>query len=244
LTTVTTEIIPFPLALRRSFRLSPPPAFLWQDFEIDELVRNFMNRLPLACALLFAGCAGRVADVRVPPAKTTIVSRTDDGGKSGENAVLVRASAKVTEVDEKDRTLTLEGPEGNEVKVRVSDAAGKLDNIKKGDMVTTDYYQSVAFEFRAPTPEESASPKTVVDATEDADTNAPEGVNARSIRSLVQITSVDPVKGTVTAKGPDGQIVTVQAQDRTRLATITPGDTVVVTYTEAVAVAVSPMRVG
>jgi hypothetical protein len=60
------------------------------------------------------------------------------------------------------------------------------------------------------------------------------------VRAVVEITAIDAGKQTVTIKGPGGNTLTVKARDPKNLAKVKVGDTLVVTYTEALAVAVRP----
>ena len=68
---------------------------------------------------------------------------------------------------------------------------------------------------------------------------------ARQVTATVQILQVDPAKHTVMIKGPDGFMRTVTVQDPEmagKLNQLKPGDDIQLTYTEAIAASVQPMK--
>jgi hypothetical protein len=56
------------------------------------------------------------------------------------------------------------------------------------------------------------------------------------------ILNLDKTKETVTLKGPDGDVVVVKVQDPANLDKVKVGDTIVITYTEALAIAVQTVK--
>ena len=56
------------------------------------------------------------------------------------------------------------------------------------------------------------------------------------------VTAIDKKKGTVTLKGPEGNLVTAKAEDPKNLDKIKVGDELLITITEALAISVEPAK--
>ena len=161
------------------------------------------------------------------------------GKMSTEEDALVTVTAKVESVDVEKRELTLKGPLGDVATVTVDEAVKRLDEIKPGDEVKAKYYVSVAAELREPTAEEKANPLMVVSGAEKAPrTSAPAAAALRVIRVVATVEGLQRPNRLVTLKGPQGNYLSVRAKDPKRLEKLHLGDTIVVTFTEALAIAV------
>jgi hypothetical protein len=145
-------------------------------------------------------------------------------------------TAEVTALNLSNREVTLKGPQGNEVTVAVSEAVKRLDEIKVGDFVQVDYLIAVAAEVRPPTAEEAEHPLVITDAAGRAPgESAPAGGLARQLKVVTTIEVLNRPDQTVTVKGPMGNYLTARVADPDRLAKVHIGDTVVIVYTEALA---------
>jgi len=145
-------------------------------------------------------------------------------------------TAEVTAVNLTNREVTLKGPQGNEVTVTVSDKVKRLGEVKVGDFVRVDYFVSVAAELRKPTPEEAEHPLVIMDAAGKASTNAaPAAGVARRFKVVTTIEALDLSAQTITVKGPLGRSLTARAADPSRLKKAHIGETIVIVYTEALA---------
>jgi hypothetical protein len=146
-------------------------------------------------------------------------------------------TAEVTAVNLSSREVTLKGPQGNEVTVTVSDAVKRLDEVKAGDFVRVDYLVSVAAEVRPPTPEEAQHPLVIMGAAGRAASDIPPaGGVARQFKIVTTIEALDRRTESVTVKGPMGRYLTARVADPERLTKVRIGDTIVLVYTEALAV--------
>jgi hypothetical protein len=152
-------------------------------------------------------------------------------------------TAEVTAIDLDKRQVTLKGPQGNEVTVTVGDAVKRLDEVKVGDFVRVDYLVSMAAELRPPTPEEAAHPLVIMDAAgrTSAD-SAPAGGVARQFKVVTTIEALDRRDETVTVKGPMGHYLTARVADPDNLTKVHIGDTIVIVYTEALAVSLDKVE--
>ena len=150
---------------------------------------------------------------------------------------LLTVTATVEAVDVAKREVTLKGPEGNHVTLTVGDKVERLNEVKKGDQVTVDYYIGIAGELRPPTEEEKKTPYLVMeDEAKTPKGEAPAGAVARTVRVVATVDALDLTAQTATLKGPKGRYLTVRVDDPAKLKSAKIGDTVVVVATEGLAV--------
>jgi hypothetical protein len=150
---------------------------------------------------------------------------------------LLTVTATVESVDVAKREVTLKGPEGNHVTLTVGEKVQRLNEVKKGDQVTVEYYIGIAGELRPPTEEEKKTPYLVMD--DEARTpkgEMPAGAVARTVRVVATVDALDLTSQTATLKGPKGRYLTVRVDDPAKLKSAKIGDTVVVVATEGLAV--------
>lgn len=156
---------------------------------------------------------------------------------------LVTVTATVEAIDVANREVTLKGPQGGVISFTVDERVKRLNEITVGDEVTADYYVSLAWEIREPTEEEKAEPLTVVAGAAKAPPDTSPGAGGlRQIKAVVTVEGIDRSAETVWLKGPLGNYLTVEVADPARLETVRAGDTVVVTYTEALAISVEKVE--
>ncbi|HSE96249.1 MAG TPA: hypothetical protein VLD61_10170 [Methylomirabilota bacterium] len=188
------------------------------------------------CLLAVVGCvlgalAAATADAQTKAGSPMATSETQ----------VTRLTATVEAVDVQKRMLTLKGSDGQPRTIHVDEQVKNLPQVKVGDRVILEYHESLAIELREPTEAERANPKTVEAMAGTAPAGQKPAAGAgRRVRAVVTITAIDAGKQTVTIKGPEGNTLTVKARDPKNLAKVKVGDTLVVTYTEALAVAVRP----
>ena len=145
-------------------------------------------------------------------------------------------TTEVTAINLANREVTLKGPLGNEVTLTAGDAVKRLDEVKVGDFVRADYLVSVAAEVRTPTPQEAQHPLVIMDAAGRASADsAPAGGVARQFKVVTTIEALDRRDETVTVKGPLGRYLTARVAVPDRLTQVHIGETVVIVYTEALA---------
>ena len=156
-----------------------------------------------------------------------------------EDEILVSMTANVQAIDLEKRELTLKDPLGKTSTVTVDKAVKRLNEVKPGDDVTAKYYVSVAAELREPTKEEKESPIMIAEGMAKAPKGtAPAAGGLRVIKVVATVEGLERPTRMVTLKGPRGNYLTVRARDVNRLEKLRLGDTIVVTFTEALAVAV------
>jgi hypothetical protein len=187
-----------------------------------------MNRLhrPIA-ALVACLMTSAVAYAQTAPAPTP---------KTYGKAQLVSVTAKVEAINQTTREVTLKGPLGNVVTFTVDKRVTRLAEIKVGDEVIADYYVSWAAEFRVPTAAEKANPVSVQTEMAKAPAGTEPAAGAlRIIKSVVTVEGLDRPTKSLTVSGKAG-LATIEVEDVAALSKLHLGDTIIVTYTEALAV--------
>jgi len=150
---------------------------------------------------------------------------------------LIKATATVVDVDQKSRIVTLKGPEGNIFDIKAGDEVRNLAQVKAGDLVTLKYYQSIMLELvKGGKLPEGTQKKTTRERAKPGE--KPRGMIGEQVTVTAKITAVNKKEQTVSVKGPAGKTVVVKAQDPKNLEKVKAGDEVLITYTEAVAIAV------
>jgi len=193
---------------------------------MKKFIRN--NIVFAALIAAFSNAATYAADQPADP-KSGMLTRKD--------SVLISVTAKVEDVDLAKREVTLKGPLGNSETYIVDKAIKRFDEIKVGDLVQADYYISVAAELRKPTAEEKKNPLVAVEMVgKGPGSEAPAGAGLRKFKVVTTIEGLDRPTQTVTVKGPRGRYLTARVADPARLTQARIGDTIVIVYTEALAI--------
>jgi Cu/Ag efflux protein CusF len=156
-----------------------------------------------------------------------------------ERANVVSVTATVDKVDLKKRTVTVRGPEGNVRKIHVGEEVVNLPQVRVGDKVMLDYVESLAVRMAKPG-EVKAEVKGLVGRAKPGE--KPGYVEETETTITATILDIDKVKETATLKAPDGEVVVVKVQDPANLDKVKVGDTIVITYTEALAIAVRTVQ--
>jgi len=149
----------------------------------------------------------------------------------------VKITATVEAIDYAKRTVTLKGPEGNTRTLKVGEAARNFDQVKVGDQVVAQYFESVALYVKKPGGQPSAGETNVVQMAPRG--AKPEGVVVNTTELTATVEAIDYAKRTVTLKGPEGNSVTLKVDKSAKnFKNVKKGDQVVARYTEAVAISV------
>lgn len=205
------------------------------------------------CSMLVIGCSktphlGETTTQTSVPGLTTTEyesrSLLPDGGLAGEDSVLQQMSAKVEAVNKQTRVITIVTEDGKKTSFTLGKEVQNLPQIRVGDIVTVDFFESVAFEVRKPTASElaaSTSREVVAVGAKASKGSRPAAVVVAGDVTVLTIEKIDKENQIVTFRGPKGQLVSVRAKHRENLSMAKPGDTVVVTRSELIAAKVSPV---
>lgn len=150
-------------------------------------------------------------------------------------------TAAVEAIDYETRKVTLKGPEGRSVTLKVSEEAYNFNQVKVGDLVDIVYSTSVVILLEEA--DDSAVPshiqqKVMVRAPEG---QKPEGIMVDVMDVTAIVENVDYENRIVDLKGTYGNIISVEVDEKVKnFKNIKKGDLVKARYTEAVAISVRP----
>jgi hypothetical protein len=154
-----------------------------------------------------------------------------------EKSALVTVTAKVEAINQTTREVTLKGPAGHSVTLTVDQGVKRLSEVAVGDDVTADYYVSIAAELRAPTEAEKKEPFVILtDVVRAPAGSAPAGGVLHAFRVVATIVGLDQATQTVSLHGPQGNVLDVRAEKPENFKKLKVGDTIVVVYSEALAI--------
>ena len=155
---------------------------------------------------------------------------------------LISLTATVEAIDLEKRLVTLKGPEGKTVTLKVDEQARNLAQVKVGDQVQAEYLQSVA--LYAQKPDGSLPAAAEIAAIERAPAGEKPGMAAIDSRLITAtVESIDLEKRTVALKGPEGKTLNLKVDERTpNLENLKAGDQVVARFTQAIAISVNPSK--
>jgi len=146
-------------------------------------------------------------------------------------------TATVTAIDYKEREITLKDEEGNADTFQVDETVTRFKEIKVGDKVRVDYHLGYVAELRPPTADEAKNPLVVQESMGKSAPGSTPALNAtREIRAVVTVEGLDRPTQTITIKGPKGRYFTAQVDDPAKLEKVRIGETIVITFTEALAI--------
>jgi hypothetical protein len=178
-----------------------------------------VRSLSLVSVLVFLGCATTTGQQPGPSREDTAVSRFD---------------AQVVAIDHATRNVTLLDSKGEKLTFRADDGVRNLDQVKVGDKLQGELVENLLIEARAATAEERAEPVQVAEGLVTAQPGErPAGLFVRQIMSVFTVASIDKAAGGGELRDATGALHFVKARDPAVLDRLNVGDTVVVTYTEA-----------
>jgi hypothetical protein len=154
----------------------------------------------------------------------------------GQRMVAKQLSATITAIDLDSREIVLEGPLGNNITLHAGEEVQRLNEFQVGDLVQASYMESLGGELREPTAEELLIPWAELDAAAIAKSALPPGVAAGTvIRAVCTIEGMNRATQTVTVLDPRGYFHVIGDVDPERMKGVTLGQTIILTYTRAVA---------
>ncbi len=146
--------------------------------------------------------------------------------------------AMVLAIDYETREASLQLPFGYVVTLTAGPEVTRLEEIKVGDRILATYLSSLAGELREPTEEEKKMPFVVVE--EEVVTggdSAPARAGAVTVRAVCTIEGMNRVTGRAMIQDSKGRYHIIEDIPAERFEGLTLGTTVIVTYTQAVAIA-------
>ena len=146
-------------------------------------------------------------------------------------------TATVKSVDQTTRQVVLTTEDGQETSFVASEEVRNLPQLKAGDTVTVTYAEALAYEVKKGGTAVAAVTEVVGGRAEPG--AKPAGALAQQTTLTVLITAIDKAVPSVTFKAANGETRTIKVLHPEKLEGVSVGDTVEVTYTEAMAVKVT-----
>lgn len=178
------------------------------------------------------------AIVLVVMTSLTFNTYAQDKRPSREKWDQVSMQGTVTDIDAETREITLMGTDGGLVTITAGEDVERFDEIGVDDVIKFDYYTYIKAEFRDPTPEEVAEPiQMIAEAGK-----APEGIDPAAVvgavvKAVVTIEALNRPFMLATVSGPNGNYVSIPMEDEELMKELHIGEVLILTYAEAVAVA-------
>ena len=148
----------------------------------------------------------------------------------------VTIKATIEAIDSTNRLVTLKGPKGDTMTIPVDEDVVRFDQMKVGDKVTAEYFESVAYEIEAPgatTPTGEAVAAAPITGTK------PAGAAISMTVDKVTVQAIDLATPAVTVKTADGDVLSFRVRHKQNLKGVKVGDVVVVTHTKALMISVA-----
>ncbi len=188
-------------------------------------------------AFAFVACLAFAASAAQAQTATTVVGK---GAGAAGMAQTVHVTAKITAIDKTTREITLRGPQGHSVVVEAGPEVKNFANMHVGDNVDVEYTEALTLELKKGSKAEVArSDKSAAMTAKPG--AAPGAAAGHQITVMAEVMAVDTEKHTVTLRGPK-RTIDLPVNDPEQLKLISKGDRVEATYTEAVAIAVTPAK--
>ncbi len=153
---------------------------------------------------------------------------------------MITETFTIEAIDSTARMVTLKDKDGNIEDLFCGPEVQRFDALKVGDTVTFRYYESVVSALRRPGATARPAESSGGDARSPAASRA--APRRRRSHATVTIQAIDAKVPSVTVKTDKGRQMSFRVQDAKNLEGYKVGDTVEVTYTQALAVSVEPAK--
>ena len=158
----------------------------------------------------------------------------DPADEAGGRAMAMVIEAVITDIDRETKQVTIEGPMGQSQTLTATEEVVSLDEVAVGDRIRATYIAALEGEVREPTEEEKENPWVVLEDAGQAPDMPAVGA-ARMIRAVCTIEGMNRVLGTVTVMDPRGKLHLIEDVEPEKMEGVLLGDTVVLVYSEALA---------
>ena len=171
-----------------------------------------------------------------PPATETSSAVFKEGVPGGVVVKTVNVSARVTAIDAANRKVTLLGPDGDKLTVKLGPEAVNLDQIRVGDLVNAIVTEElVVYLDKAGASAPDGAAGVVALAAKGAQ---PGGLMAETTQVTATVTAIDTTNRTATLLFENGSTKTFPVRDDIDLSRRKPGEKVVFQATEMIAISV------
>jgi Cu/Ag efflux protein CusF len=172
------------------------------------------------------------------PAAPLAAAPAADEPVSGMLDKTITSTAVVTAIDLEKRQVTLRNEDGKSSTIVCGPEVRNLPQVKVGDLVTCEYRQSISYEVKKPGEARPGASLTGA-AGRAKEGEMPAAAAGQALTVTATIVAIDRETNRVSLQGPDGDVAVVQVRDPAKLARVSVGELVEITYTEAMAISVS-----
>jgi hypothetical protein len=219
-------------------RLAPRASAFNGNFRSSSPMKLVKLSIATLCLACVSACS--TPEVAATPAATPVApaaAAAPAAAPRGEAVVAtVEVTATVTAINQATREVTLRKDDGTEITFVASEDVQNLPQVKVGDVLHAVYAEALAYEVRKGGT--TAAPTTAIVGAAAEPGQRPGGALARQTSVTVAIVAIDKQAPSVTFKGPKGNTRTIKVLHPEKLEGVNVGDTVDVTFTEAVAIKV------
>ena len=195
-------------------------------------MKRIVSVAAASLAVLLAGTAGSQTQQTSPAALPS------GDAPAAVVADTIKSTAKVAGVDRAKRTVTLRAANGAEETLTLGPEVKNFDQIEVGDTVTAEYVEAVAVHVRAPGEPPSGAAASGIQVAPKGD--KPSATMVQQEEMTATIEEIDYAKRTATLRNAQGKTRQINVDERIQnLDRFKKGDEIVISYTEAMAIAVT-----
>ncbi len=180
-------------------------------------------------------------NIFVAAAAVSVVAFAPAAAAQDKGAIVVgqtEAVVKVVKIDRKARTVTFQGPRGNQVTMNVPKEAQNLDRVKVGSLFNVKYVEAVAVGLQRGGKASVSTDQQVRLAPKGG---TPGGVVVTTAKISAKVEAIDYANREVAVRGPKGNVRAFRVADEVQgLNEVKIGDTISVVYAEALALEMLP----
>jgi hypothetical protein len=201
---------------------------------------KYSKYLPIAALLFITACDSTTKD-EVATAKAEVSATKEETAlerPSFSASQSMTVSAAVEAIDHESRVVTVRKPDGEEITFTASEEARNLNQVEVGDVLIAEYVESVSIDVMANDGGLEADSAEVAAMARAAEGEMPGFAAMDTSVVIATVEEINVEMNTFKLKGPDGTVSEYVAQNPDNLNRAVVGDLVVITVTEAIAIAV------
>lgn len=191
--------------------------------------------IPFIVAAMAFGFQLAYAQPKAPQGAVVVSS---EPGKAAVVTV-AEATATVVEINKSTRVVTLKDAHGHTLDVACGDEVKNFAQIHVGDDVKVSYKEALTLELKKTRAPLKASATVATVSAEPG--SQPAGATGVEITVLADVVAVDPKKSIISLKGPAGNVIDLKVNNPDQFKVVKKGDQVEAVYSQAMAVAVTPV---
>jgi hypothetical protein len=196
---------------------------------------HVINLCRITAALAAAAVALPLAAQQPAPAPMQSPAQAPKMMDAAGAADVTTLKAKIEAVDQANRTVRVKGPMGRVVTLKVDPQVKNFAQVKAGDEIVMKYAEAISVKLDKGSPGRSETVTTTAPVTAPAGAKPGAAVGQQTV-IVANVQSVDAKRQEVLLQGPNGGYVEVKVKDPNLFRNVKVGDSVQVTYTEALVI--------